>query len=364
MSAPASLACDDIFAPYVSMTPKVATVLGESVVDGIKVTHLRFASVEGSVEGKVKPCEYYAIMARPAAPARPAPGDPVLPRRGGLRAEDAAVGWARLGYVCISPETGRIRGYRADAQPFPRGHAEVRPAHRHGQPRPVRLHAFRRDGLGLRAHFNLLASQEDVDKSRIGITGISCGGYMVTMLSGLLDGRVKAVFNLYGSGFVQYGSVFANEVDKLTPEQKKVWIDNFDAATRLARAAEFTCCTRRLTTSSSATRASLPRTTPTAGPSTSAGARTPATRSSCRAAPARRPRRCSAKWNRPTSPACLAAIRLWRIACHNFRPCWVPLAVQRSNSRWPMAPKTPRRGFITAPPPTPRRSTWTASGRK
>src|ERR1035437_8884854 len=102
---PKPLPPNDIFAPYVSMTPKVAAVLSENVIDGIKVTKLRFASVEGSFERTTKPCEYYAILARPAAPAtakRPA----ILFCHGGagFAREDSAIGWAKLGYVCISPE--------------------------------------------------------------------------------------------------------------------------------------------------------------------------------------------------------------------------------------------------------------------
>jgi cephalosporin-C deacetylase-like acetyl esterase len=233
---PRPLPSNDIFAPYVNMTPKVAAVVSENVVDGIQVTKLRFASVEGSFERTTKPCEYYAILARPAAPAtgkRPA----MLFCHGGagFAREDAAVGWARLGYVCISPELvgyGDIKQMhsvnRVASQKYTEHIATVTPDRY-----ACTLFDAAVSGLGA---FNLLASQPDVDASRIGITGGSCGGYMVTMLSGLLDNRVKAVFNLYGSGFVQYQSVFAEEVDKLTPEQKKVWIDNFDAATRLARA--------------------------------------------------------------------------------------------------------------------------------
>ncbi len=233
---PKPLPPDDIFAPYVNMTPKVATVVSENTADGIKVTRLRFASVEGSFEGRAKPCEYYAILARPAAPAtarRPA----ILFCHGGagFAREDAAVGWAKLGYVCISPELvgyGDIKQMhsvnRVATQKYTEHIATVAPDRY-----ACTLFDAAVSGLGA---FNLLASQEDVDASRIGITGGSCGGYMVTLLSGLLDNRVKAVFNLYGSGFVQYGSVFAEEVDKLAPDRKKVWIDNFDAATRLARA--------------------------------------------------------------------------------------------------------------------------------
>ncbi|HUW35254.1 MAG TPA: hypothetical protein VM223_26895, partial [Planctomycetota bacterium] len=66
-AAPApALEKDDIFAPYAKGVPKVTTVISEETKDGVKVTKLRFASVEGSKEGEVKACEIYAIIARPA----------------------------------------------------------------------------------------------------------------------------------------------------------------------------------------------------------------------------------------------------------------------------------------------------------
>ena len=234
LAAPKPLPPEDIFAPYVRMTPKVATVVSENVVDGIKVTRLRFASVEGSFDRTAKPCEYYAIMARPAAPAK-RPAILYCHGGGGFAREDSAIGWAKLGYVCISPELvgyGDIKQMhslnRVASQKYTEYVATVTPDRY-----ACTLFDAAVSGLGA---FNLLVSQPDVDASRIGITGASCGGYMVTMLSGLLDNRVKAVFDLYGSGFIQYRSVFSEEVDKLPPELKKVWVDNFDAATRLARA--------------------------------------------------------------------------------------------------------------------------------
>jgi dienelactone hydrolase len=236
LAVPKPLPPDDIFAPYVNMTPKVATVLSENVADGVKVTRLRFASVEGTFNRATAPCEYYAILARPAAPAKAKrPAILYCHGGGGFAREDSVMGWAKLGYVCISPE---LVGFGDIKQMHSVNRVTSQKYSEHvGTVTPDRYASTLFDAVvsGLGA-FNLLASQPDVDRSRIGITGISCGGYMVTMLSGLLDNRVKAVFDLYGSGFVQYGSVFAWDTEKLAPEQKKVWIDNFDASTRLSRA--------------------------------------------------------------------------------------------------------------------------------
>jgi len=234
---PASpLPADDIFAPYTNKTPKVAAVVSESTAGGVRTTRFRFASTEGTAQGTTGPCEIYGVLARPAAPAEAKrPGILFCHGGAGVASEDAAVGWARLGYVCLSPD---LVGY-SDNKRFHSRCREGQMKYAGGiatvSPTPYANTLFDSVVAGLGA-FNLLAAQPDVDVRRIGLTGISCGGYMVTMLSGLLDGRIKAVLNLYGSGYVSLGSVFAGEVNSLPPEQQKTRIANFDAATRLSRA--------------------------------------------------------------------------------------------------------------------------------
>jgi hypothetical protein len=98
---PASLLpANDIFAPYINKTPKVAAVVSESTAGGVRVTCLRFASTEGTAQGTTGPCEIYAVLARPVAPAKAKRAGILFCHGGaGVASEDAAVGWARLGYV-------------------------------------------------------------------------------------------------------------------------------------------------------------------------------------------------------------------------------------------------------------------------
>ncbi|MDA0577459.1 MAG: hypothetical protein O3B24_05110, partial [Verrucomicrobia bacterium] len=67
------------------------------------------------------------------------------------------------------------------------------------------------------------------------MTGISWGGYMVTMLSGLLDERVQATFNLYGSGFYQLDAIGSDALKQMDELDRNAWVKNFDAGTRLNR---------------------------------------------------------------------------------------------------------------------------------
>ncbi len=84
---------------------------------------------------------------------------------------------------------------------------------------------------GLEA-FNLLASQPQVDKSRIGITGFSWGGYATTLLAGLLGDRVKAAYSVWGSGFYEKGSFWQQIIADLPEKDREIWLATFDAGRR------------------------------------------------------------------------------------------------------------------------------------
>lgn len=233
--APPPLAKDDIFYPYLKEVPQVTTVLREEVRDGVRVTELRFSSFEGSQEGQVNPSEVYAVLARPAgtAPGQ-RPAMLICHGGGGTASDGGPIAWAKLGYVALAPD---LPGYgandkmkslgRVTKMPFGTGGFDVTPS-------PHASVLFDAVVAGLRA-FNLLGAQKDVDPSKMAMTGISWGGYMTTMLGGLLDVRVRAVFNLYGSGSYQEASIGAGALEKMADKDRQVWIAHFDAATRLRR---------------------------------------------------------------------------------------------------------------------------------
>jgi len=78
----------------------------------------------------------------------------------------------------------------------------------------------------------LLRSQPNVDTARIGVVGISWGGYMTTMVCGLAGDQVKAGFAIYGCGFFDRGGYAANNFEKMPPDERNRWFSQLDAGRR------------------------------------------------------------------------------------------------------------------------------------
>ena len=73
---------------------------------------------------------------------------------------------------------------------------------------------------GIIAH-SLLRSRPEVDAERIGLTGISWGGYLACIVAGV-DHRFRFAAPVYGCGFTtEIG--FANKVTDLGPERAARW---------------------------------------------------------------------------------------------------------------------------------------------
>lgn len=80
--------------------------------------------------------------------------------------------------------------------------------------------------------FNFISTQPNVNKERVGITGLSWGGYTTTLLAGLLKERVKAVYAIYGSGFFDKGSIWESTLDSLPENEKEIWLTYLDPGRR------------------------------------------------------------------------------------------------------------------------------------
>jgi len=78
----------------------------------------------------------------------------------------------------------------------------------------------------IRAH-SLIRSFPEIDPKRIGVTGISWGGYLTAIVSGL-DHRFRFAAPVYGCGFLGEDSAWLKDFAKLGPDRAKRWLTLWD----------------------------------------------------------------------------------------------------------------------------------------
>jgi len=78
----------------------------------------------------------------------------------------------------------------------------------------------------IRAH-SLIRSFAEVDPDRTAVTGISWGGYLTCIVSGL-DSRFKAAVPVYGCGFLHENSAWIDRLGRMSPEQRERWVTLWD----------------------------------------------------------------------------------------------------------------------------------------
>jgi dienelactone hydrolase len=82
---------------------------------------------------------------------------------------------------------------------------------------------------------SLIRSFPEVDPQRIGITGISWGGYLTCITSGV-DSRFKFAAPVYGCGYLGENSVWLPQFEKLGKEKADKWLKLWDPSVYLKNA--------------------------------------------------------------------------------------------------------------------------------
>lgn len=82
---------------------------------------------------------------------------------------------------------------------------------------------------------SLIRSFPEVDAERIGVTGISWGGYMTSIVAGV-DHRFKFAVPVYGCGYLGENSAWLPAFEKLGAEKANVWLKQWDPSKYLADA--------------------------------------------------------------------------------------------------------------------------------
>lgn len=178
-----------------------------------------------------KATRVFAYLARPAAPeAKPGASASgkfpaiVLVHGGGGQAFRAwAEQWARRGYAALAMDLsgngpGKVRMTNG-GPPLGNSNVFVAADSEAGLRQGWTYHAV---AAVIRGH-SLLAALPEVDQTRIGLTGMSWGGYLTCIVAGL-DHRFKVAVPVYGCGFLQDSSHWKTEfIDSMKPESRILW---------------------------------------------------------------------------------------------------------------------------------------------
>ena len=188
-----------------------------------------------------RPTRVFAYYALPKMePGKKVPGVVLVHGGGG----SAFVRWVRLwnsrGFAAISMDTcGAVSGNAyGDEQRGHVRHAWAGPAGWGGfntSDGPVKdqwtYHAV---AAVVRGH-SLLRSLPEVDAGRIGITGISWGGYLTCIAAGV-DDRFAFAVPVYGCGFLGDNSAWLGEFQRMGSENARKWLALWDPSAYLPRA--------------------------------------------------------------------------------------------------------------------------------
>jgi dienelactone hydrolase len=181
-----------------------------------------------------KPTRVFAYLARPESSAGPLPGMVLVHGGGGCAFPEWATLWAQRGYVAVAMDLG---GCGPDKKRLPDGGPSQDDGSKFRnftEAETNQMWTYHAVAAVLRGH-SLLASCKEVDPRRIGITGISWGGYLTCIVTGI-DDRLKVSAPVYGCGFLNENShaSWMDALAKMSPEQRARWIGMFDPSRYLA----------------------------------------------------------------------------------------------------------------------------------
>jgi len=174
-----------------------------------------------------KPTRVFAYLGRPANRSIGKLPAMVLVHGGGGKAfKDWAEHWAKRGYVALAMDlagngpSGRL----SDGGPDQSDAVKFRNFTEADTKEMWTYHAV---AAVVRGH-SMLRSLPDVDPDRVGLTGISWGGYLTCIVSGI-DPRFKVAVPVYGCGFLGENSYWKDKsLAAMRPEARALWLKLFD----------------------------------------------------------------------------------------------------------------------------------------
>lgn len=173
----------------------------------------------------------FAWLGRPPIGSGPFPAMLLVHGGGGRAFPDWAEHWAQRGYVALAMDLSGNGpdGRLADGGPDQDDGVKFRDFTDADLRDMWTYHAI---AAILRGH-GLLRSQPGVDPRRLGITGISWGGYLTCIAAGV-DDQLAVAVPVYGCGFLSENSCWLEpRFAPMTEEQRRRWVKYFDPASYL-----------------------------------------------------------------------------------------------------------------------------------
>jgi len=178
-----------------------------------------------------RPTRVFAWYGRPKGEG-PFPGVVLVHGGGGKAFREWAQHWAERGYAALAMDLAGHgpNGRLPDGGPDQGDDTKFRPFDNSTLRDMWTYHAV---AAVVRGH-SLLAAQPGVDRDRIGITGISWGGYLTCIVTGI-DDRLKGSVPVYGCGFLADNSVWLEpRFQPMSADQRAQWVRLFDPSQYLA----------------------------------------------------------------------------------------------------------------------------------
>ena len=179
-----------------------------------------------------RPTRVFAYYAKPAGEG-PFPAMVLLHGGGGKAFGEWATLWAKRGYAAIAID---LAGHGPDGQRLADGGPNQDDGSKFGEftdDQARERWTYHAVASALLGH-SLLAAQPEVDAERIGVTGISWGGYLTCIVAGV-DERLKVAVPVYGCGFLHENSYWLpGRFEKMPDEQRARWIKYFEPSRYLA----------------------------------------------------------------------------------------------------------------------------------
>lgn len=172
-----------------------------------------------------KPTRVFAYLAKPEKIDGKLPAMVLVHGGGGTAFKEWAELWAKRGYVALAMDLG---GAGPDKKRLPDGMPDQGDVSKFPrEPKPLKdIWSYHAVAAVIRG-VSLLANLSEVDANKIGITGISWGGYLTCIVMGL-DDRLKVAVPVYGCGFIYHNSAWIPTFEKLPGDWRKEWVQNFD----------------------------------------------------------------------------------------------------------------------------------------